>query len=195
MERISCIVLLGTSPPKIPNNSCDLGSGSLRKENSWHVVNWNGSKNWININKTTSMVEFIGFKHSQLSPELVQNEIISFSSITVIKNNRVAKINFVRSKIRNLTAVLLLLSTFLLNMIEDLAKLGVWPYKLQKFWRIRWILVASWKVARSQIIKSSAKRSEWILGQLGPNITPWILWASDCCCKVIESPFTAIIKR
>jgi len=71
------------------------------------------------------MVEFIGFKHSQLSPELVQNEIISFSSITVIKNKRVAKINFVRSKIRNLTAVLLLLSTFLLNMIEDLAKLGV----------------------------------------------------------------------
>jgi hypothetical protein len=47
------------------------------------------------------MVELVGFDSGQLGPELLEDKLISFGSVIVIKNEWVTKVNSVRSKVRD----------------------------------------------------------------------------------------------
>jgi len=47
------------------------------------------------------MIKLVGLDGGQLRPEFVKNEFISFSSVIVVENEGVTKVNSVRSKIRN----------------------------------------------------------------------------------------------
>jgi hypothetical protein len=57
------------------------------------------------------------------------------------------------------------------------------------------IACASFKVALPQSIRSSANKSEWIVGALTPREMPARLLFLSASCNLIESSLIAITKR
>ena len=94
-----------------------------------------------------------------------------------------------------LIVAIVLLLTFLLNIIADFCKLGTWTDGLQNSWRIVRMVVASCSVACPHSMRSFAKRREWIGGQPGPRETPVRLEVCNLCCKRMESSLMATTKR
>ena len=72
------------------------------------------------------MVKLVCFDSSKLGPELIDNKLISFVPIIMIKNNGMTQMHGGGEKVRNreeskmsLILAFVVLSTFLLNIIED----------------------------------------------------------------------------
>ena len=93
-----------------------------------------------------------------------------------------------------LIVAIVLLLTFLLNIIADFCKLGTWTDVLQNSWRIVRMVVASCSVACPHSMRSSAKRREWIGGHPEPRV---IVRLELCisCCKRMDSSLIATTKR
>jgi hypothetical protein len=65
-NRVGIIFFLHSRPPKSSNDSGDLVDESFGEKNGRHIVEWNGGKHRLDILKTTSMVEPVGFHSCKL---------------------------------------------------------------------------------------------------------------------------------
>lgn len=82
----SSIFFLYTSPPKFPNDRSYFGNKSFGEEYNRHVIDGNGAQHRVNVNQTTSVIEFVCFNGRKLGSEFSQNETVSLISILMIKN-------------------------------------------------------------------------------------------------------------
>lgn len=63
-KRFGGSLILYPSPPKFSNYGVDFGNEFFGEEYMCNVVDWDGSKNRLDVGEWTSMVEFIGFDSS-----------------------------------------------------------------------------------------------------------------------------------
>jgi hypothetical protein len=47
---------------------------TFREKDNGQVIDWDGSKNRVNLSKSASMIEFISLDSCELSPEFINNE-------------------------------------------------------------------------------------------------------------------------
>jgi hypothetical protein len=94
-------VFLNTSPPESPNERSNFINESFGEKHSCHVINRNGGEDRLRVSETTSMIQLIGFDSSELSTKFINNEIVSFGSITVVENERITKVDGIRIEIRH----------------------------------------------------------------------------------------------
>ena len=95
-NRIGRVIILDSSPPKLPNDSIDLFNKRFGEKNSGHVVDTNRGKNRLDVGESASMVKLVGFNSGEFGTELVDNEVISFIPISVTKDHGVAKVHSIR---------------------------------------------------------------------------------------------------
>lgn len=101
MKRGGEVVLLDTSPPELTDNRGEFVKEFLGEDDGGHIVDRNGSKNRVDIGEPTSMVQFISLEIVQLGFELIDNERVGIISVSMIENERVTKMNGMRSKVFN----------------------------------------------------------------------------------------------
>lgn len=92
---------MNACPPKSSNHSSNLVNEIFREKHSRHIVNRDGGKNRFNVGKPTSMIQLVGFDSGELRTEFVNDEIISFGSVTMIEDEGVAKVDGVWVEIRH----------------------------------------------------------------------------------------------
>lgn len=68
------------------NNGCYFLNEGLGEKDSARVVDRDGGKDRFNVNKSASMIQFVGLDGGKLCPEFVEDKLVGFVAIPVIEN-------------------------------------------------------------------------------------------------------------